>query len=72
VLTHLQKPLTRRYRAEMFGHDLDPVSMAGGGEGGQPHRRLLIGRFLIGHNAIFAAAMLLSAVLVGLATVALH
>ncbi len=67
MLTHLQRPLTRRYRTEMFGHDLDPVSVPGGGEGGQPHRR-----FLIGHNAIFAAAMLLSAVLVGLATVALH
>ncbi|BEL11395.1 hypothetical protein Q0Z83_095860 [Actinoplanes sichuanensis] len=51
----------------MFGHDLDVVPISGGGEGGQPHRRLLIG-----HNAIFAAAMLLSAVLVGLATVALH
>ncbi|MEU4162253.1 hypothetical protein [Actinoplanes sp. NPDC026670] len=51
----------------MFGHDLDAVPIAGGGEGGQPHRRLLIG-----HNAIFAAAMLLSAVLVGLATVALY
>ncbi|MFC4067517.1 hypothetical protein [Actinoplanes subglobosus] len=59
--------MTRRYRAEMFGHDLDAVSFPGGGEGGQPHRRLLIG-----HNAIFAVAMLLSAVLVGLATVALH
>ncbi|GIE79531.1 hypothetical protein Aph02nite_54810 [Actinoplanes philippinensis] len=67
MLTHLQRPLTRRYRAEMFGHDLDALSMPGGGEGGQPHRRLLIG-----HNTIFAIAMLLSAVLVGLATVALH
>jgi hypothetical protein len=67
VLTHLQRPLTRRYRTELFGHDLDAVSIMGGGEGGQPRRRSLIG-----HNAIFAAAMLLSAVLVGLATVALH
>jgi hypothetical protein len=67
VLTHLQRPLTRRYRAEMFGHDLNPAGVAHGGEGGQPRRRLLIG-----HNAIFAVAMLLSAVLVGLATVALH
>lgn len=67
MLSHLQRPLTRRYRTEMFGHDLDAVPITGGGEGGQPHRRLLIG-----HNAIFAAAMLLSAVLVGLATVALY
>jgi hypothetical protein len=51
----------------MFGHDLNPAGVAHGGEGGQPRRRLLIG-----HNAIFAVAMLLSAVLVGLATVALH
>jgi hypothetical protein len=67
VLTHLQRPLTSRYRADMFGHDLDPVGVTGGGEGGQPRRRPVIG-----HNAIFAVAMLLSAVLVGLATVALH
>jgi hypothetical protein len=67
VLTHLQRPLTSRYRAEMFGHDVDPAGVPGGGEGGQPRRRLLIG-----HNAIFAVAMLLSAVLVGLATVALY
>ena len=68
MLTHLQRPLTRRYRADFFGHDLDPVPAAGGGEGGQPRRR----RILISHNAIFAVAMLLSAVLVGLATVALR
>ena len=63
----MQKPLTRRYRTDLFGHDLDPMSLTGGGEGGQPHRRILIG-----HNAIFAVAMLLSAGLVGLATVALR
>lgn len=68
MLTHLHRPLTRRYRSELFGHDLDPIPAMGGGEGGQPRRR----RALISHNAIFAVAMLLSAVLVGLATVALH
>ncbi|MEU4618871.1 hypothetical protein AB0G04_02670 [Actinoplanes sp. NPDC023801] len=67
MLTHLQRPLSRRYRAEFFGHTLDPAGVTDGGEGGQPRRRLLIG-----HNTIFAVAMLLSAVLVGLATVALH
>ncbi|BBH64720.1 hypothetical protein ACTI_14050 [Actinoplanes sp. OR16] len=65
MLTHLQRPLTRRYRAELLGHDLDPAPAGrGGGEGGQPHR--------LGGNAIFAVAFLLSAVLVGLATVALQ
>jgi hypothetical protein len=66
VLSHLQRPLTTRYRTEMFGH-AGPAGFTGGGEGGQPRRRPLIG-----HNAIFAVAMLLSAVLVGLATVALY
>ncbi|GGN55712.1 hypothetical protein GCM10010112_06760 [Actinoplanes lobatus] len=68
MLTHLTRPLTRRYRTELFGHDLDPVPAPGGGEGGQPRRRAI----LLGHNTVFAVAMLLSAVLVGLATVALH
>jgi hypothetical protein len=68
VLTHLQRPLTGRYRAELTGHDLDPAPAGTGGEGGQPHR--LSAAF--GANAIFAFAFLLSAVLVGLATVALH
>jgi hypothetical protein len=65
VLTHLQRPLTRRYSAELFGHD--PMA-PGGGEGGQP-RRL---NAALAANTIFAFAFLLSAVLVGLATVALH
>ncbi|MDI6099693.1 hypothetical protein QLQ12_13905 [Actinoplanes sp. NEAU-A12] len=56
----MQRPLTRRHRADL-------LPLTGGGEGGQPRRR-----FVISHNAIFAVAMLLSAVLVGLATVALH
>lgn len=69
MLTHLQRPLTRRYRAELFGHDLDPAPAGTrGGEGGQPHRISAA----LGANAIFAFAFLLSAVLVGLATVALH
>lgn len=68
MLTHLQRPLTRRYRAELIGHDCDPGPAGTGGEGGQP-RRLSAA---LGANAIFALAFLLSAVLVGLATVALH
>jgi hypothetical protein len=65
VLTHLQRPLTRRYRAELIGHDLDPLAAGpGGGEEGRPRH--------LGGNAIFAVAFLLSAVLVGLATVALR
>ncbi|WP_282760018.1 hypothetical protein [Actinoplanes sandaracinus] len=60
MLTYMQRPLTRRHRADL-------LPLTGGGEGGQPRRR-----FVISHNAIFAVAMLLSAVLVGLATVALH
>lgn len=65
MLTHLARPQTRRYRAELFGHDLSVATpVPTGGEGGQPYR--------IGGNAIFAVAFLLSAVLVGLATLALH
>lgn len=64
MLTHLQRPLTRRYRAELLGHDPGPA----GGEGDRPHRLSTA----LGANAIFAFALLLSAVLVGLATVALH
>ncbi|MEU4559792.1 hypothetical protein AB0F72_15520 [Actinoplanes sp. NPDC023936] len=65
MLAHLARPLTRRYRTEMLGQDLGGVPAGpGGGEGGQPHR--------IAGNAIFAVAFLLSAVLVGLATVALY
>ncbi|GIE83733.1 hypothetical protein [Actinoplanes regularis] len=67
MLAHLQKPLTRRPSRELFGNDLGPAP-AGSGEGGQPHRLAV----LLGANAIFAMALLLSAVLVGLATVALH
>ena len=67
MLAHLQKPLTRRPSRELLGSDLDPMP-AGGGEGGQPHRLAV----LLGANTIFAMALLLSAVLVGLATVALH
>ncbi|MEU4421924.1 hypothetical protein AB0F81_14970 [Actinoplanes sp. NPDC024001] len=55
--------MTRRYPAELIGYD--PGT---GGEGGQPHRLSAA----LGANAIFAFAFLLSAVLVGLATVALH
>jgi hypothetical protein len=65
VLTHFQRPLTRRYSAEILGHDPMPSH---GGEGGQP-RRLSAA---LGANTIFAFAFLLSAVLVGLATVALR
>jgi hypothetical protein len=68
VLAHLQKPLTRTPSRELFGSDLDPMPASGGGEGGQPHRLAV----LLGANTIFAMALLLSAVLVGLATVALH
>ncbi|MEV0897661.1 hypothetical protein [Actinoplanes sp. NPDC049802] len=68
MLTHLPKPSTRRHRAELFGHDPGPAPAVNGGEGGQPRRHAI----LLGHNAVFAVALLLSAVLVGLATVALH
>lgn len=69
MLTHLQRPLTSRYPAELLGHDLDPAP-AGTGKGGRPHQ-------LGAANALFAVAFLLSAglvgaVLVGLATVALR
>ncbi|GLY00975.1 hypothetical protein Acsp01_13540 [Actinoplanes sp. NBRC 101535] len=57
MLTHLQRPSTRRYSTAM------PDT---GGEGGQPYRLAHVA------NAAFAVAFLLSAVLVGLATVALH
>ncbi|GAA4593125.1 hypothetical protein BJY16_000860 [Actinoplanes octamycinicus] len=67
MLAHLQKPLTRRPSRELLGSDLDPAP-AGGEEGGQPHRLAV----LLGANTVFAMALLLSAVLVGLATVALH
>ena len=69
VLAHLSKPLTRKPSRELLGSDLGPAPAgAGGGEGGQPHRLAL----LLGANTVFAMALLLSAVLVGLATVALH
>ncbi|MEU4687485.1 hypothetical protein [Actinoplanes sp. NPDC023714] len=54
MMTHLPRPLTRRYRAELIGHDLGPA----------PAR--------FGSGAIFAVALLLSALLVGLATAALY
>jgi hypothetical protein len=66
VLTHLQRPLTGRYRAE-FGGGPVPAGI-GGDEVGRPHRLI---RVLVPH-AIVAVALLLSAVLAGLATVALH
>jgi hypothetical protein len=68
VLAHLQKPLTRRPSRELIGSDLGPTPASTGGEGGQPHRLAA----LLGVNTVFAMALLLSAVLVGLATVALH
>ncbi|WIM95875.1 hypothetical protein ACTOB_008015 [Actinoplanes oblitus] len=68
MLAHLQKPLTRKPSRDMLGSDLEPAPAGGGGEGGQPHRLAV----LLGANAAFAMALLLSAVLVGLATVALH
>ncbi|WP_436526443.1 hypothetical protein [Actinoplanes sp. HUAS TT8] len=68
MLAHLQKPLTRRPSRELLGSDLGPMPTLGGGEGGQPHRLAV----LLGANTVFAMALLLSAVLVGLATVALH
>ncbi|MEV6345825.1 hypothetical protein [Actinoplanes sp. NPDC051851] len=69
MLSHLQKPLTHRPSGGLFGNDIGAdIGPAGGGEGGQPHR---LATFL-GANAVFAMALLLSAVLVGLATVALN
>ncbi|BCJ42869.1 hypothetical protein GCM10010168_03910 [Actinoplanes ianthinogenes] len=68
MLAHLQKPLTRRPSRELLGSDLDPAPAGGGGEGGQPHRLAV----LLGANTVFAMALLLSAVLVGLATIALY
>jgi hypothetical protein len=68
VLAHLQKPLTRKSSRDLLGSDLGPSPAIGGGEGGQPHRLAV----LLGANTVFAMALLLSAVLVGLATVALH
>ncbi|AEV88558.1 hypothetical protein ACWT_7548 [Actinoplanes sp. SE50] len=67
MLAHLQKPLTRTPSGMLLGADLAPAPAGGGGEGGQPHRLAL----LLGANAVYAVALLLSAVLVGLATVAL-
>lgn len=68
MLAHLQKPQTRRPSRELLGSDLGALPATGGGEGGQPHRLAVF----LGANTVFAMALLLSAVLVGLATVALH
>ncbi|MFC7527891.1 hypothetical protein [Actinoplanes sp. GCM10030250] len=60
--------MTRRYSADILGYGFGPAPAGTPGEGGQP-RRLSAA---LGANAIFAFAFLLSAVLVGLATLALH
>ncbi|GAA2886359.1 hypothetical protein [Actinoplanes cyaneus] len=67
MLAHLQKPLTRRPSRELLGSDPSPAPMTGGGGGGPSHRPAVFP----GAHAV-AMALLLSAVLVGLATVALH
>lgn len=51
MLSHLNRPLTRRYRTDLH---------LGGGD------------LPIGHSTVVVVAMLFSALLVGLATVALH
>ena len=68
MLTHLPKPVTARPRAQLLGRDLDDALMGRGGEGGQPHRLAAV----LGPNVAVAFALLLSAVLVGLATIALN
>jgi hypothetical protein len=68
MLAHLQKPLTRRPSRELLGSDLSSAPTTGGG-GGRPSHRPAV---FPGANAAVAMALLLSAVLVGLATVALH
>ncbi|GIF10830.1 hypothetical protein FHX34_101726 [Actinoplanes teichomyceticus] len=67
MLAHVQKPLAPRPGHDRLGGDLDPAP-AGGGEGGQPHRLAM----LLGANTVLALALMLSAVLVVLATAALH
>lgn len=61
MLAHLSKPMTRMPSRELLGSDL-------GGERGQPRRPAV----LPGANTVVAMALLLSALLVGLATVALR
>ena len=67
MLTHLPKPVTARPRTRALGRDVDGMLAIPGGEGGQPHRLVTA----LGPTVCYAFALLLSAVLVGLATVAL-
>jgi hypothetical protein len=68
VLAHLQKPTVSRPRPEASGR-FDPTSNEPGGEGGNRSARLAA---IVGPNALLAMALLLSALLVGLATAALR
>ncbi|BCY14920.1 hypothetical protein [Actinoplanes sp. L3-i22] len=68
MLAHLQKPLTRRPSHDLFDSDPGLAPTIGGGEGGRSHRP--VGP--LAANPVFTLALLLTAVLAGLATVALR
>jgi hypothetical protein len=68
MLVHLQRPSVSRPRPETYG-GLGEIASGPGGEGGNSWSRLAA---TVGPNALLAAALVLSATLVGLTTAALH